>query len=247
MIFKNDECKKLMKLNFSFYDQSFPDKKIISATFLSSINTPFTSIQENMNPTLAVLYDDLLDRRYLQLYKYNEVARSAIPGDIILDHIEDDANLLISVPFPIGGVLLVSGQYIRYLKPNHPPKAIGISSSSIINCYSIVNKEGSRYLLGSADGSLYLLVLNLDHSRQIVTSLGFMELGAISIPSCLTYLENEVLYIGSSKGDSQLVHILQRNSIENNDILQVIESYPSLSPITDFCVVDLDKQVKKNY
>ncbi|CAO3646398.1 unnamed protein product [Cunninghamella blakesleeana] len=220
----------------------FPDKKIISATFLSSINMPFTSIQENMNPTLAVLYDDQLDRRYLQLYKYNEITKSAIPGDIILDHIEDDANLLITVPLPIGGVLLVSGQYIRYLKPNHPPKAIGILSSSIINCYSVVNNEGSRYLLGSTDGSLYLLVLNVDHSQQIVSSLGFMELGPISIPSCLTYLENEVLYVGSSKGDSQLIHILQRSSIENNDNLQVIENYPSLGPITDFCVVDLDKQ-----
>ncbi|CAO3622733.1 unnamed protein product [Cunninghamella echinulata] len=195
-----------------------------------------------MMPTLMVLYDDLLDRRYLQLFKYNEITKSVVPGDIILDHIEDDANLLIAVPAPIGGVLLVSGQYIRYLKPNHPPKAIGISSSSVINCHSIINNEGSRYLLGSTDGFLYLLVLNLDHTLQSVNSLGFIELGAISIPSCLTYLDNDVLYVGSSKGDSQLVHILQKNSIENNDILQVIENYPSLSPITDFCVVDLDKQ-----
>ncbi|KAI8327522.1 CPSF A subunit region-domain-containing protein, partial [Chlamydoabsidia padenii] len=78
-----------------------------------------------------------------------------------------------------------------------------------------------------------------DHRVQ---SLGFIELGNISIPSCLVYLENDVLYVGSSKGDSQVVHVLGRDSIENKDILQVIETFPSLGPVIDFCVADLDKQ-----
>jgi hypothetical protein len=49
--------------------------------------------------------------------------------------------------------------------------------------------------------------------------------------------------VGSAKGDSQVVHVLGRDSIENNDILQVIETFPSLGPVVDFCLADLDKQV----
>lgn len=59
------------------------------------------------------------------------------------------------------------------------------------------------------------------------------------------YLSNDVIYVGSSKGDSQVVHVLHRDSIENNDVLQVIETFPSLGPVIDFCMADLDKQVTR--
>ncbi|KAI8096333.1 mono-functional DNA-alkylating methyl methanesulfonate N-term-domain-containing protein [Halteromyces radiatus] len=218
----------------------FPDKRIIAMTFLDTT-------EPDQPTTMMVLYDNSLNQRYLQVFTYDKKNTdlkqqpAMVPGDIVLDHIEQDAILLIAVPAPVGGVLLVSGQCIRYLKPNHPPIAIGISSS-MIQCHAMITNDGSRYFLGDTEGHLYLLVLNIDPSSSTVRSLGFMELGDISIPSCLVYLDNDVLYVGSSKGDSQLVHVLRRDSIENRDILQVIENFPSLGPVIDFCVADLDKQ-----
>lgn len=50
----------------------------------------------------------------------------------MLDHFEPDANLLIAMPPAIGGVLLVASKFVRYLKPNQPPIAIGIRPSTII-------------------------------------------------------------------------------------------------------------------
>lgn len=107
-----------------------------------------------------------------------------------------------------------------------------------------MNMEGSRILLGDAEGMLHLLTLNILQNR--VDSLSFIGLGSISIPSCLVYLDNDVVFVGSTLGDSQLIHVGHTDdtmaAAENREILQVIDEFPNLGPITDFCVADLDKQ-----
>lgn len=72
-----------------------------------------------------------MGRRYLQTFTVNIKNRQLIPGDIVMDHFESDANLLIAMPADIGGVVLIAGKFIRYLKPNQPPIAIGIRPSTI--------------------------------------------------------------------------------------------------------------------
>lgn len=102
--------------------KSLPDKKVISLAFLQDSLT---------EPILLILYDDSLGRRYLQTFTLNIKTRQLIPGDIVMDHFESDANLLISMPATVGGVVLIAGKFIRYLKPNQPPIAIGIRPSTI--------------------------------------------------------------------------------------------------------------------
>lgn len=107
-----------------------------------------------------------------------------------------------------------------------------------------MNAEGSRILLGDTEGMLHLLTLNILQHR--VESLSFIGLGSTSIPSCLVYLDNDVVFVGSTVGDSQLIHVRRTDdttaAAENRDILEVIDEFPNLGPITDFCVADLDKQ-----
>lgn len=50
------------------------------------------------------------------------------------------------------------------------------------------------------------------------------------------------MFVGSHVGDSQLVHINSSQTSSTDDILEVMEEFPNLAPIPDFCVVDLDKQ-----
>ncbi|CAO3669571.1 unnamed protein product [Rhizopus stolonifer] len=144
------------------------------------------------------------------------------------------------MPPTVGGVLLVASKFVRYLKPNQPPIAVGIRPSTIIS-YCIMNDEGSRVLLGDAEGILYLLTLNTINRR--VESLFFIQLGSISIPSCLSYLDNDIVFVGSNLSDSQLVYI-QRKSEESEDILETIETFANLGPITDFCVADKQGQTQ---
>lgn len=66
-------------------------------------------------------------------------------------------------------------------------------------------------------------------------------LGEISIPECITYLDNGVLYIGSRHGDSQLVK-LSSTANENGSYVIPMETFTNLGPILDICVVDLERQ-----
>ena len=66
-----------------------------------------------------------------------------------------------------------------------------------------MDEDGSRYLLGDIVGHLYLLVLN--HDRKRVLGLKLQSLGRTSAPSSISYLDNAVVFVGSSGGDSQLI------------------------------------------
>lgn len=102
-----------------------------------------------------------------------------------------------------------------------------------------MDAHGTRVLLGDqATGTLYMLTLIISGNHQVET-LHLIDLGQVSLPTCLAFLDNDVVFVGSDKGDSQLVHI----GSTGGNVLEVIEEFPNLGPITDFCVVDLDKQV----
>lgn len=63
----------------------------------------------------------------------------------------------------------------------------------------------------------------------------------ITIPECLTYLDNGVVYVGSRLGDSQLIKLsVQVN--ENGSFAGVMETFTNLGPVVDMCVVDLERQ-----
>lgn len=65
--------------------------------------------------------------------------------------------------------------------------------------------------------------------------------GEISIPECITYLDNGVLFIGSRHGDSQLVK-LSTTQNEGGTYVIPMETFTNLGPILDICVVDLERQ-----
>lgn len=66
-------------------------------------------------------------------------------------------------------------------------------------------------------------------------------LGEVSIPECLTYLDNGVVFIGSRFGDSQLVK-LNVTPDESNSYVAIMETFTNLAPIVDMTIVDLDRQ-----
>lgn len=133
---------------------------------------------------------------------------------------------------------------------------------STIVCYARVDPGGLRYLLGDMAGHLFMLFLDVgqradgtDFVKDLkVELLGLPAppskplatitpcfLGEISIPECITYLDNGVLFIGSRLGDSQLVK-LNTKPDENGSYVTPMEAFTNLAPILDMCVVDLERQ-----
>lgn len=124
---KSKEAKRRQTQDTIYHPQdymniSLPDKHIVSLAFLQDAY---------IEPTLLILYDDSLGRRYLQTFTIDAKSRQLVPGNIVMDHFEPDANMLIAMPAAVGGVVLIAGKFIRYLKPNQPPIAIGIRPSTI--------------------------------------------------------------------------------------------------------------------
>lgn len=58
----------------------------------------------------------------------------------------------------------------------------------------------------------------------------------------MTYLDNGVVFVGSRLGDSALVRLAAGRDDSHAHYVQPMESFTSLAPIVDMCVVDLERQ-----
>ncbi|KAJ7714198.1 mono-functional DNA-alkylating methyl methanesulfonate N-term-domain-containing protein [Mycena metata] len=83
------------------------------------------------------------------------------------------------------------------------PKAFVDWPWSEVTSWCAVDGEPFRYLIGDSFGRLSMLSLH----DVLNNGLVLIPLGQTSPPMALTYLANQVLYVGSHAGDSQLVAI----------------------------------------
>ncbi|KAM7270364.1 hypothetical protein ACFE04_029578 [Oxalis oulophora] len=188
-------------------------------------------------PTIVVLYQDNKDARHVKTYEVALKDKDFIEGPWSQNNLDNGAELLIPVPPPLNGVLIIGEETIVYCSAN-VFKVIQIRPS-ITRAYGRVDADGSRYLLGDHAGFLHLLVIT--HEKEKVTGLKIESLGETSIASTISYLDNAIVFIGSSYGDSQLVKLnLQPDA--KGSYVEVLERYVNLGPIVDFCVVDLERQ-----
>ncbi|XVF45973.1 hypothetical protein PTKIN_Ptkin02bG0250700 [Pterospermum kingtungense] len=188
-------------------------------------------------PTIVVLYQDNKDARHVKTYEVALKEKDFVEGPWSQNNLDNGADLLIPVPPPLCGVLIIGEETIVYCSAN-AFKAIPIRPS-ITKAYGRVDADGSRYLLGDHAGLLHLLVIT--HEKEKVTGLKIELLGETSIASTISYLDNAYVYVGSSYGDSQLIKLnLQPDA--KGSYVEVLERYVNLGPIVDFCVVDLERQ-----
>lgn len=190
-----------------------------------------------LKPTIVVLYQDNKDARHVKTYEVSLKDKDFVEGPWSQNNLDNGAALLIPVPPPLCGVLIIGEETIVYCSAN-AFKAIPIKPS-ITRAYGRVDADGSRYLLGDYNGLLQLLVIT--HEREKVTGLKIELLGDTSIASTISYLDNAVVFIGSSYGDSQLIKLNMQPDAKGSYV-EVLERYVNLGPIVDFCVVDLERQ-----
>ncbi|EDW42362.1 GM24084 [Drosophila sechellia] len=195
-----------------------------------------------LNPTVIVIHKDN-DGRHVKSHEINLRDKEFMKIAWKQDNVETEATMLIPVPSPIGGVIVIGRESIVYHDgSNYHAVAPLTFRQSTINCYARVSSNGLRYLLGNMDGQLYMLFLGTAETSKGVTvkDIKVEQLGEISIPECITYLDNGFLYIGARHGDSQLVR-LNSEAIDGSYVVPV-ENFTNLAPILDIAVVDLDRQ-----
>eukprot|EP00958_Prasinococcus_capsulatus_P013243 scaffold1343_cov369-Prasinococcus_capsulatus_cf.AAC.10 len=188
-------------------------------------------------PTIAVLYEDTRDARHVKTYEVSLKDKELTEGPWMQQNVDMGAGLLIPVPKPLGGCIIVGEQTIVY-HSGSSFKAVGIKHS-IIRAFEAVDPDGSRYLLSDQAGLLHLLALQHDGKR--VLGLRMEALGETSVASSISYLDNSVVFIGSMYGDSQLIK-LNTAPDSTGQFVEVLDSFVNLGPIVDLSVVDLERQ-----
>lgn len=189
-------------------------------------------------PTIAVLYEDTKECRHIKTYQISLREKEFLDGPFSQANVDNGAAMLIPLPTPYGGVLIIGEETIAYINGTSAKLAIGIEPTTILS-FGKIDPDGSRWLLGDAEGKLLLLVVQTQNDK--VTDLKLELLGETSISSAISYLDNGVVFIGSSSGDHQLIQ-LHPEKDEHGTYIEVLESYTNLAPIVDFQVVDLDRQ-----
>ncbi|KAJ2957322.1 hypothetical protein NQZ79_g6952 [Umbelopsis isabellina] len=249
---------RFLQLSSSYWDDSIPSglnerssakgKEVIGRRMVTEVGQSVNMRFEETNilsccflpgmslPTLAILYQDAHDGRHVASYVINVRANTKAAGTITRTTVEPGANLIVPVNAPYKGLLVIGEQSIVYLQPMNSPITTYMEAT-IIKSYEII--DSTRILLGDHQGRLYILILLI--GNQGVEALHLEKLGVISSPTSLSYLNNGMLFVGSAYGDSQLVQLnTERN--DEGDYVNILDEMPNLGPITDFAVVDLEKQ-----
>ncbi|CAN6812247.1 unnamed protein product [Brassica oleracea] len=169
---------------------------------------------------------------HAKTYYVSQTGIVTVTGPWTRDNIDQSAGLLIALPTPFCGVLIVGEELIVYCSANtykERPKPCFTSKS-------FGRLDGFRFLLGDDEGRLHLVAVS--HENQRVTDLRVELLGETSIASTISYLGNSLVFVGSSCSDSQLIKIdLDAQGLR----IQVLKKFVNLEPIHDLCLVDPEK------
>ncbi|XP_065222979.1 DNA damage-binding protein 1 [Planococcus citri] len=196
------------------------------------------------NPTIILIHQDV-NGRHIKTHEISLRDKEFTKNPWKQDNIENEASLIIPVPEPICGAVIVGQESILYHNgTTYVAVAPPVIKESNVCCYARIDAKGTSYLLGDMSGHLLMLLLITEENADgtIKVKKPKVEvLGEISIPESITYLDNSVLFIGSRLGDSQLIK-LNKVPDESGSYVTVMETFTNLGPIIDMIVVDLERQ-----
>lgn len=195
------------------------------------------------NPTVVIIHQDV-NGRHVKTYEVSLKDKEFIKSPWKQENVEPEAAFIVPVPSPTNGVLVVGQESITYHNGSHyvtvaPPT---IKQSTML-CYGRVDPDGGRFLMGDIAGRLFMVLLEKKgDGSNIIRDIKVELLGECSIPECINYLDNGVVFIGSRLGPSQLIRLLVNPDPASGSYLTVLQSFNNLGPIVDMAVVDLERQ-----
>jgi DNA damage-binding protein 1 len=198
-------------------------------------------------PTLCILYEDNRRGKHIATYIVDQHEKQLREGPWKFKNLEVGAHLLIPVPSPANGVIVVGERSICYIN------ASGIVQSSVMDpveliSYCIVDPERLIYYLGDNDGGLYVLILkkSVVNGTTVVNSISIDYIGTVTIASRICHLDTNILYLGSSLGDSKLVRLrrptIPKTRLGQAEDIEVLETFTNIGPILDMCLVQTEKR-----
>ena len=232
------------------FKKAFPLKimelEILDMTFIDSVRSNSTS----SNATLAVLHN--LPMKLPRVKTYEVVKTANIFNLLALSYsmtdLSSDTKKILRVPQPRGGFLVLSSERIIYTNPasNIIRKVVFIPT--YFTAIAPIDSDGFRFIFSSSSGEFFILLLLINENGKVY-EMKFEKLGRTSIASCLTYIDDGYVYVGSQHGDSQLIQLSTERVITDTkevQFLKVVHTFPSLSPLNDFCLIRANEMSDQN-
>ena len=156
--------------------------------------------------------------------------------------LSENPTVSLMITHPDGLIILFFANYIQYYKYDPKKKKLVAKKDKKISFeerkftnYTIIDEKNYKYFVIDEYGNLFLLVLVLPFSEEKnKANLIFQFLGEINYSTCLAYLDNNYLFVGSNKAKSQLIKI-EKN---NNNFINVVENFDTLAPISNLTLVN---------
>ena len=190
---------------------------------------------ETDNPQLALLWEDnqetpQLKLRELRLQGSGEQATAEL---VTVAELRQELDLGVShlIPVAVGGFLILGERTISYV--DGELKTLDTKqlddNATIWTCWTEVDDQ--RFLLADDYGRLFFLMVEIGASD---VSWRLDSVGTASRASCLVYLDEGLVFVGSHSGDSQVVKIVP-------GAVEVVQTFSNIAPILDFSIMDLGR------
>lgn len=190
-------------------------------------------------PTLLVLSETTNYEVQLKSYVVNIKSGELEPGPWKRSVVNKTTTKIFPVPSPFNGVLVLSREDVVY-RNNEQTVAVPLLRPTEMQALGMIDK--TRYVLGDLTGNFYVLVLKCD--ADTVMELVVERLGKTTIANEICYLDSGICFVASTKGDSQLIRLNEERD-EHNSCVELLEEFPNIGPIQDFCMVDIERQGRK--
>ena len=156
--------------------------------------------------------------------------------------ISENPTVSLLITHKDGLIILFFSNYALYYKydickkelVSKKEKKINYSDRKFVN-YTIIDEKNYKYFVTDEYGNLFLLAfIDPFNLKQNNEQFILQYLGEINYSTCLIYLDNNYLFNGSNKSNSQLIKIENNNNL----LIKVVKNYESLSPIKDFAIIN---------
>ncbi|WYZ45974.1 hypothetical protein EsH8_IX_000199 [Colletotrichum jinshuiense] len=214
---------------------------------------------ETGHPTVAFLYQSKIDKEDARLAVYrlmtddkntnvsrfdpdrnreldleikDPYARIIIPVNIVEDEVKRYHKRDTSTAkAQLGGLIVVGETLLVYVDTLTKTKVeSGLVNPAIFVAWA--EYDDTNYFLSDDYGNLHLLTIETE--GVVVIGMTVRTLGVTSRASCLVYMGDGMLFLGSHYGDSQLLKI-----DVGEMTTKLIQTIPNIAPILDFSIMDL--------
>ena len=157
-------------------------------------------------------------------------------------NISENPTVSMMITHPEGIIFLFFSNYALYYKYDtqkkelipQNDKRISYTDRKFIN-YTIIDEKSYKYFITDEFGNLFLMALIIHYNYVSQNEQFILQiLGEINYSTCLVYLDNNYLFNGSNKANSQLIKI----ETNTNSLIKVVKEFESLSPIKDFILIN---------